>query len=205
MRPAVVVLGFVLGSAAAITFALAGTVIVFTVLRDEYPRLDAEMVPLLVSTGLFVLLTAAAGASFYGELRARGWRRAAHAVLAVMLTVVAVYYAWPRLKGSTFALSADPFPRRGAVEGARVVGVEPVVAGLVEGQARVVEHVERVALGLCPAALDGLGGGARLVDRGRRLRNGGRRSRASAEIGEVEQSRIRVPAEPTFQALEEHC
>lgn len=110
MHPAVVVLGFVFGSAAAITFALAGTVIVFTVLRADYPRLDAELVPLLASTGLFLLLMVAAGASFYAELRARRWRRVAHAALAVMLTVVAVYHAWPRLTGSTFALPADPFP-----------------------------------------------------------------------------------------------
>ena len=40
MRPTVVVLGFVLGSAAAITFALAGTAIVFVALRSEYPRLE---------------------------------------------------------------------------------------------------------------------------------------------------------------------
>ena len=43
MRPAVVVLGFVLGSAVAITFALAGTAIVFVILRSEYPRLDGEL------------------------------------------------------------------------------------------------------------------------------------------------------------------
>jgi hypothetical protein len=142
VRPAVVVLGFVLGSAGAITFALAGTVIVFTVLRADYPRLDAEMAPLLTSTSLFLLLTAAAGASFYGELRTRHWRNKAHAALAIVLAIVAVYHAWPRLKGiSTFALAADPLPRGAAVEGARVVGVEAVVAGLVERQPRIVEHV----------------------------------------------------------------
>ena len=92
MRPTVVVLGFVLGSAAAITFALAGTSIVFFALRDEYPRLEAEIGPLLRSVSLFVLLTAAAAGSFYGELRARRWRRIAHSALLVMLTAVAVYH-----------------------------------------------------------------------------------------------------------------
>jgi hypothetical protein len=96
MRPAVVILGFVLGSAAAITFALAGTAIVFVILRSEYPRLAAELGPLLVSVGLFVLLTAAAAASFYGEIKLRDWRRAAQGAMILMLAVVAAYHAWTR-------------------------------------------------------------------------------------------------------------
>ena len=95
MRPAVVVLGFVMGSAAAITFALAGTTIVFFALRAEYPHLESELRPLLISLGLFTLLTAAAGSSFYGELRERRWRRIALAALLAMLAAVAAYHAWP--------------------------------------------------------------------------------------------------------------
>jgi hypothetical protein len=95
MRPAVVVLGFVLGSAAAITFALAGTTVVFFALRSDYPRLEGELRPLLISLGLFLLLTAAAGSSFYGELRQRPWRRAALAALLATLAAVAAYHAWP--------------------------------------------------------------------------------------------------------------
>jgi hypothetical protein len=90
-------LGFVLGSAAAITFALAGTTIVFVALRSEYPRLEDELRPLLISVGLFSLLTAAAGSSFYGELKERSWRRGAQAALFLVLVVVAAYFAWPRL------------------------------------------------------------------------------------------------------------
>jgi predicted membrane channel-forming protein YqfA (hemolysin III family) len=89
-------LGFVLGSAAAITFALAGTMVVFVVLRGEYPRLEAELASLAISLGLFALLTAAAGGSFYGEIRRRSWRRLALSALLAMLVVVAVYHAWPR-------------------------------------------------------------------------------------------------------------
>lgn len=94
MRPAVVILGFVLGSAAAITFALAGTMVVFVVLRGEYPRLEAELVSLGVSLTLFALLTAAAGGSFYGEIRQSGWRRLAFLALFAMLALVAAYHAW---------------------------------------------------------------------------------------------------------------
>jgi len=96
MRPAVVVLGFVLGSAVAITFALVGTTIVFVALRSEYARLDGELGPLLISVGLFSLLTAAAGSTFYGELKGRRWRHGALAALLVMLAAVAAYYGWPR-------------------------------------------------------------------------------------------------------------
>jgi hypothetical protein len=94
MRPAVVVLGFVLGSAAAITFALAGTTIVFMALRSEYPRLDGELGRLLISVVLFALLTGTAAGSFYGELRERPWRRNALVLLLAMLAVVAAYYTW---------------------------------------------------------------------------------------------------------------
>ena len=100
MRPAVVVLGFVMGSAAAITFALAGTTIVFFALRAEHPRLESELRPLLISLGLFSLLTAAAGSSFYGELRQRGWRRIAQAALFAALVTVAAYHAWPVYVGN---------------------------------------------------------------------------------------------------------
>jgi hypothetical protein len=89
-------LGFVLGSAAAITFALLGTAIVFFTLRPQYPQLDSELAPLLVSAGLFSLLTAAAAGSFYAEIKQRAWRRRAFAALFVMLVVVAAYHAWPR-------------------------------------------------------------------------------------------------------------
>ena len=92
MRPAVVVLGFVLGSAAAITFALAGTTIVFVALRSEYPRLDGEFGRLLISVVAFSLLTGAAGSSFYGELKQRPWRRHAQVLLLSMLAALAAYY-----------------------------------------------------------------------------------------------------------------
>jgi hypothetical protein len=96
MRPAVVILGFVLGSAAAITFALVGTGIVFITLQSRYPRLEGELGPLLINIGLFSSLTIAAASSFYGELKGRRWRRAAQATLLVTLAAVAAYHAWPR-------------------------------------------------------------------------------------------------------------
>jgi hypothetical protein len=76
-----------------------GTLIVFLVLRADYPRLAAEIGPLLISAGLFTVLTAAAGASFYGVLKGRGWRRYAVAALVAMLGIVALYHGWPLFEG----------------------------------------------------------------------------------------------------------
>jgi hypothetical protein len=92
MRPTVVVLGFVLGSAAAITFALGGTAVVFLVLRSEHPRLDAEIGELVINLGLFAVLTAAAAASFVGEIKQSLWRRTSLTALLAALAAIAVYH-----------------------------------------------------------------------------------------------------------------
>jgi uncharacterized BrkB/YihY/UPF0761 family membrane protein len=92
MRPAAIALGFVLGSAAAITFSLVGSVVVFLLLRSKYPELEAELPALLTSAGLFVVLTLIAAISFYGQIKLRAWRHAAIAALFVVLLTVAGYY-----------------------------------------------------------------------------------------------------------------
>lgn len=94
MRPSVVLLGFALGSAASITFALFGVVIVYAVLGSEYPRLESEFPTLVSSLGLFGALTAVAAASFYGQLRGKPWRHLAIAGLVAGLAGVAWVY-WP--------------------------------------------------------------------------------------------------------------
>jgi len=96
MRPSVVILGFVLGSSAAISFALVGVVFAFSILRGEHPRLDEELPALLGSTVTFLVLTALAGLSFYGQLRGRPWRSyaAAALVLGLLLTVGFYWQLW---------------------------------------------------------------------------------------------------------------
>jgi hypothetical protein len=49
----------------------------------------------MVACTLSVVLAGVATASFYGELRARRWRFAAHAGLALMLGV-ALWTYWPK-------------------------------------------------------------------------------------------------------------
>ncbi len=94
MRPFLVLLGLVLGSAGSIAFSLLTVAIVFTLLRPRYPRLDAELEPLLVSLGIFAVLTAAAAVSFYAELKGRAWRHVSALTLGALLLAVGRYY-WP--------------------------------------------------------------------------------------------------------------
>jgi hypothetical protein len=95
MRPSVALLGFLLGSAAAITFALTGVAVVFTVLRSDYPRLDSELPAVFASLGIFAMLTAVSGAAFYGQVKLASWRWPAHAALLLGLGF-AVWFYWPR-------------------------------------------------------------------------------------------------------------
>jgi hypothetical protein len=95
VKPSLVLLGFVLGSAAAITFGLFGVAIVFLWLQPEYPRLRSELPSLWLSLLMFAVLTGAAALSFYGQLKAASWRRAALAALLLGLVAVGWIF-WPR-------------------------------------------------------------------------------------------------------------
>ena len=94
MRPSVVLLGFVLGTAASILFSLVGVGIIYLVLGPKYPRIEAEADSLLVSLAFFATLTAFAALSFYGVLKQRPWRGAALAPMVVTLALIGWYY-WP--------------------------------------------------------------------------------------------------------------
>lgn len=94
MRPSVVVLGFILGTAASILFALVGVAVIFLVLGPSYPRLEAEADSLFVNLAFFAALTVFAALSFYGNLKQRRWRNAAFLPLAAMLVIIGWYY-WP--------------------------------------------------------------------------------------------------------------
>ena len=75
MRPLTVLTGIVLGSAAATTFGLAATLIVFLVLAGEEAAQFREELPMLAAyLAIFVALTALAAVSFIGQARERPWR-----------------------------------------------------------------------------------------------------------------------------------
>lgn len=95
MRPLAVLIGIVMGSAFSIALGLGMVLIIFLILADERAELAAEFGPLLRAVGLFVLLSAAAAASFFGELRGRSWRRLALGVLVASLILIGWVY-WPQ-------------------------------------------------------------------------------------------------------------
>ena len=84
-----------MGSTVSIAVALLLTGVVFLLLPQYAERLADERSPLLWACLLSILLAAIASTSFYGELRRRGWRLAAHLALTAMLAV-ALWTYWPK-------------------------------------------------------------------------------------------------------------
>ncbi len=94
MRPLSVVTLIILGSSFAITFSLFAVVLVVLILGDEYPRLQAEFVPLRNSLVLFLGMTTIAAASFYALVKNHAWRYWAQGAMWLSLVGVGYYY-WP--------------------------------------------------------------------------------------------------------------
>ena len=95
MRPLVVLLGIVMGSTVSIAAALLLTGLVFLLLPEHGARLADEKRPLLAACLISVFLATLAATSFYGELRTRTWRFAAHGALVLVLATVLWIY-WPK-------------------------------------------------------------------------------------------------------------
>ena len=92
MRPLVVLLGIVMGSTVSIAVALLLTGVVFLLLPEYAERLADERGALTLACLLSAALAAMAVTSFYGELKERGWRLAAHVALGLALAVVLWVY-----------------------------------------------------------------------------------------------------------------
>ena len=92
MRPLTVLTGIILGSAAATSFGLAATFVVFLVLSGEHPQFSSELPLLALYLAIFLALTAVAGASFIGLARQRPWWGWAQAGLWTSLAVLATVY-----------------------------------------------------------------------------------------------------------------
>ena len=94
MQPLTILTGVVLGSAAATTFALTATLVVFLVLAGEHPQFKAELPLLAVYSAVFALLTALAAVSFVALLKQRPRRAWAQLVMwAAVLGVGALYWS----------------------------------------------------------------------------------------------------------------
>jgi hypothetical protein len=88
--------GIVLGSAAATTFGLGATLIVFLVLSNETPQFREELPLLAGYLAIFVGLTAMAGISFIGLARERPWRHWAQVAMWGALAGLIALYWWTR-------------------------------------------------------------------------------------------------------------
>lgn len=92
MRPLTAINGILLGSCVAITVSLAAVLVVFLVLGDDYPRLQAEFDALVASVFIFLGMTAISGASFYTLLINHKARFVAQAVLWGGVVATTLYY-----------------------------------------------------------------------------------------------------------------
>jgi len=95
MRPLTALLAILAGSAVALAVGLIMTWIVILFLPSDEQRFAPEHAPLMRAILVFTVFAAAAGASFYGELRERGWRPLAHLATLAMFAV-AVWAYWPK-------------------------------------------------------------------------------------------------------------
>jgi len=92
--PFSVLLGIILGTLFAIAFGLLIVCFVFWFLRDEEPRLLAEIGTLTQATGVFVALSVVAGISLFGALHRSVWRHWPMAGLWLGLLLAGRYF-WP--------------------------------------------------------------------------------------------------------------
>ena len=92
MQPLTILTGVVLGSAAATTFALGATLVVFLVLAGEHPQFKAELPLLAVYALVFGVLTAVAAVSFVAELKQRRWRLWSQLLMWMAVCGVAALY-----------------------------------------------------------------------------------------------------------------
>ncbi len=94
MRPLTVINGIFLGSCLSISVSLGLVLIVFFVISDDYPRLQAEFRPLTISLSIFLGMTAISAASFYSLLINHRWRWYGQGLLWAGLGATGWYY-WP--------------------------------------------------------------------------------------------------------------
>ncbi|MCH7509013.1 MAG: hypothetical protein IIB68_04145 [Proteobacteria bacterium] len=94
MLPLIIISAILLGSSVAITASLSVVAFLFFLMVDEYPYLQAQLVPLLTSAGLFLLLTICCVLGFFGLLKKTAWRWWGQAAMWTMLLVIGLYY-WP--------------------------------------------------------------------------------------------------------------
>jgi hypothetical protein len=95
VRPTAVLIAIVFGSAAAISFGLITTGIVFGFLQSDHPELAGELRPLIAGCAWFVGLGCVSGAALYATQKDLRWRAYAQAGTILVMVAVGMAY-WPR-------------------------------------------------------------------------------------------------------------
>ena len=94
MRPLTMITGVLLGTCLSISVSLMLVLVVFLVLGDDYPRLQHEFRPLLVSMIIFLGMTVISAASFYSLVVGHPGRNLAQVLMWLGLAGTTCYY-WP--------------------------------------------------------------------------------------------------------------
>ncbi len=92
MRPLTVITGILLGSCLSIAVSLAMVLIVFLILGNDYPRVQHEFRPLLVSSLIFFGMTILSAGSFYSLVRSSNWRYWAQGFMWAGFAATLMYY-----------------------------------------------------------------------------------------------------------------
>ena len=94
MRPLTVITGFVMGTCVSIALSLLLVLIVFTIIGDDFPRVQHEFGPLTKSLAIFTAMTIISVGSFYALLIRHPARLPAQLMLWIGIFATGWYY-WP--------------------------------------------------------------------------------------------------------------
>jgi hypothetical protein len=94
MQPLTALIGIVMGSAVSLLAGLTMTLLVFLFLPEFRDRLQGEFQPLVFAIVWAAVLTAAAAAAFFGQLRQHRWRVYGLLTLTGVILAMGRYY-WP--------------------------------------------------------------------------------------------------------------
>jgi hypothetical protein len=83
-----------MGSTVSLAVGLLGTWIIILFLPQDADRFAPEHGALLQAITIFSALAAASAFSFYGDLRSRTWRLAAHSV-SLLFLIATIWVYWP--------------------------------------------------------------------------------------------------------------
>jgi hypothetical protein len=95
VSPLAALTAIIFGSAAAISFGLTATLVIFLALRGEQPQLAHEIPPLISSCLWFIALAGVSGVALYAALKMLPWRIWMQGAMWLAVISVGAAY-WPQ-------------------------------------------------------------------------------------------------------------